>query len=187
MDVVLVRHGETEWSRTGWHTGRTDVALTPHGRAEAERVGTVLVGREFALVLTSPALRSLETARLAGFGAVAQERSDLREWDYGDYEGRTTTEIHTERPGWNLWDDGVPGGETVEEVGERADRIVAEVRGARGDAALFAHGHFLRVLAARWLGLEPGAGKLLALDPATVSVLGYEHEWPVVRAWNERC
>jgi broad specificity phosphatase PhoE len=187
MVVVLIRHGETEWSRTGRHTGRTDVALTAHGRMEAERVGSVLAGREFALVLTSPALRSLETARLAGFGAVAQERPDLREWDYGEYEGRTTAEIRGERPGWNLWDDGVPGGESLEEVGERADRIVAEVRAARGDTALFAHGHFLRVLGARWIGLEPRAGKLLALDPATVSVLGYEHEWPVVRAWNERC
>jgi broad specificity phosphatase PhoE len=185
-EIVLVRHGETEWSRAGRHTGRTDVPLTDAGREQAAALGASLRGREFALVLTSPLSRALETCRLAGLGEVAQERADLQEWDYGAYEGRTTPEIREERPGWTLWRDGVPGGETSAEVGTRADRLIAEVRSAGGDAAIFAHGHLLRVLAARWLGLEPAAGRLLALDTATIGVLGYERETGVIRLWNSR-
>jgi probable phosphoglycerate mutase len=186
-EVVLVRHGETEWSRAGRHTGRTDVPLDERGRAEARALAGMLRGRRFALVLTSPLSRAVESCRLAGLGGSAFVREDLVEWDYGEYEGRTTDEIRGERPGWSLWRDGVPEGETAAEVGTRADRVLTEVESAGGDVAVFAHGHLLRVLTARWLGLEPAAGRLLALDPATISVLGHEHEWRVLRAWNERC
>jgi broad specificity phosphatase PhoE len=185
-EVVLVRHGETEWSRTGRHTGLTDVPLTERGREQARAVGEVLRPRRFVLVLTSPLQRAAETCRLAGFGDVAKQRADLAEWDYGDYEGRTTPEIREERPGWTLWLEGVPGGETAAEVGDRVDRVIAELRSLTGDAAVFAHGHVLRVLAARWLGLEPVDGRMLALDPATISMLGYERETSVLRSWNER-
>lgn len=184
-EAVLVRHGETEWSRSGKHTGRTDVPLTEHGRAQAQAVGEALRGRDFALVLTSPLERARETCRLAGFDDQAQTRDELMEWDYGAYEGRTTPEVREERPGWTLWRDGVPGGETIEQVAERVDRVIEEIRGTDGDALLFAHGHVLRVLTARWLGLEPHAGRLFALDPATLSTLGYERETPVIRLWNE--
>jgi len=183
--VVLVRHGETEWSRAGRHTGRTDVPLTEHGRAQAEAVGGALRGRELGLVLTSPLGRALETCRLAGFGDRAELRDELMEWDYGAYEGRTTTEIREERPGWTLWGDGVLEGETVEQVGARVDRVLDEVRSLEGDALLFAHGHVLRVLTARWLGLDPDAGRLFALDPATLSTLGHERETAVIQLWNE--
>jgi broad specificity phosphatase PhoE len=183
-EVVLVRHGETEWSRSGKHTGRTDVPLTEQGREDAARVADALRDRRFDLVLTSPLARAADTARLAGFGAVAQSRDELREWDYGVYEGRTTPDIREERPGWTLWRDGVPDGETEAEIGARADRLIEELRTLGGDALVFAHGHLLRVLAARWLRLEPGDGRLFALDPATISVLGYERETPVIRVWN---
>lgn len=182
---MLVRHGETEWSRAGKHTGRTDVPLTDLGREQALAVGDALRGREFTLVLTSPLARAAETCRLAGFGEQAQKRDELMEWNYGAYERRTTSEIRETEPGWLLWSSGVPGGETVGEVGLRADAIIAEVRAAGGDALIFAHGHVLRVLAARWLGLEPAAGRLFALDPATLSSLGFEHETEVIRMWNE--
>jgi broad specificity phosphatase PhoE len=185
-EIAVVRHGETEWSRTGRHTGRTDVLLTDQGRREAEAVGVALRERRFALVLTSPLQRAKETCRLAGLADVAVERDDLQEWDYGDYEGRTTTEIRRERPGWTVWKDGVPGGETLAEVGARVDRVLDELREAAGDVAVFAHGHLLRVLAARWLGLEPSAGRLFALDPGTISVLGNERETAVLRGWNVR-
>lgn len=184
-DVVLVRHGETEWSRAGKHTGRTDVPLTAHGREQAEAVGALLRSRRFALVLTSPLGRALDTCRLAGFGDRAQARDELKEWDYGAYEGRTTAELREERPGWTLWRDGVPEGETVEQVGARVDGVLDEVRSVDGDALLFAHGHVLRVLTARWLGLEAEAGRLFALDPATLSTLGHERETAVVRDWNQ--
>jgi broad specificity phosphatase PhoE len=185
-EVVLVRHGETDWSREGRHTGRTDVPLTEHGREQAAAVGRALQGKRFARALTSPLARSHETCRLAGFGDVAVDQRDLVEWDYGAYEGRTTLDIRRERPGWTLWTDGVPEGETVEEVGRRADRVLAEIASAGdGDVIVFAHGHMLRVLAARWLGLEPAAGALFALDPATMSVLGHERETRVLRRWNE--
>jgi probable phosphoglycerate mutase len=184
-EVVLVRHGETAWSRAGKHTGRTDVPLTEHGRLQAQAVGAALRDREFALVLSSPLGRALETCRLAGFGERAELRNELMEWDYGAYEGRTTSEIREQRPGWTLWRDGVPGGETVEQVGARVDRVVDEMRSLEGDALLFAHGHVLRVLTARWLGLDPDAGRLFALDPATLSTLGYERETAVLQLWNQ--
>jgi probable phosphoglycerate mutase len=184
---VLVRHGDTEWSVAGKHTGRTDAPLTAQGRNEALRVGVALRRWQFARVLTSPLSRARETCRLAGLGERAEERDELLEWDYGAYEGRTTAEIRRERPGWTLWDDGVIDGETVEQVGARADRVIAELRMAGGASAVFAHGHVLRVLTARWLGLRPAAGALFALDPATISVLGYERERAVIRSWNGSC
>jgi broad specificity phosphatase PhoE len=141
--------------------------------------------RRFALVLTSPLQRAFETCRIAGFGDVAVTRDDLREWDYGDYEGRTTLDIREERPAWSLWRDGVPRGEASDAVAARADRVLAELRAVAGDAAVFAHGHLLRVLTARWLGLPPDGGRLFALDPGTISILGYERETPVMRLWNE--
>jgi broad specificity phosphatase PhoE len=184
-EIVLVRHGETEWSRAGKHTGRTDVPLTEAGRRQAHVVGTELQTRRFAAVWTSPLSRAAESCRLAGFGDVAVPREELMEWDYGEYEGRTTPEIRSERPGWTLWADGVPAGETVGEVAERVDRVLAEADSVGGDTLFFAHGHVLRVLAARWLGLEPAEGRLFALDPATLSVLGYERETRVIRLWNQ--
>jgi len=184
-EIVLVRHGETEWSRAGKHTGRTDIPLTDEGREQARRVGAALQKRRFAVVWTSPLTRAAETCRLAGFGSVADAKDELMEWDYGAYEGRTTSDIRKERPGWTLWRDGVPGGDTIDQVADSVDRMIAELRSIDGAAVLFAHGHVLRVLAARWLGLEPGAGRLFALDPATISILGYERETPVIRLWNE--
>jgi probable phosphoglycerate mutase len=184
-EVVLVRHGETDWSRSGRHTGRTEVELTEHGRAQAKAVGGALRNRDFALVLTSPLGRALETCRLAGFGDRAVQRDELMEWDYGAYEGRTTAEVREERAGWTLWRDGVADGETIERVGERVDRVITELRTIDGACLLFAHGHVLRVLTARWLGLEPDAGRLFALDPGTLSTLGYERETSVIRLWNE--
>lgn len=187
LRIVLVRHGETEWSASGRHTSRTDVPLTDEGRRQAESLGACLRGWRFALVLTSPLQRAVETCRLAGLGDAADVRRDLLEWDYGDFEGKTTLEIRKERQGWTLWSDGVLGGETAREVGERADRILAHARGAEGDVALFSHGHFLRVAAARWIGQPPEGGRSLALDTATVSVLGYERETPVIVRWNQPC
>jgi probable phosphoglycerate mutase len=184
-EVILVRHGETEWSRTGKHTGSTDIPLTERGRRQAQAVGAALRDRDFALVLTSPLGRAFETCRLAGFGERAVQRDELMEWDYGTYEGRTTAEVREERPGWTLWRDGVPDGETVEQVGERVDRVLDDLRPLDGDALLFAHGHVLRVLTARWLELDPDAGRLFALDPATISALGYERETAVIKLWNQ--
>jgi len=185
--IVLVRHGETKWSAAGRHTSHTDVPLTEGGRRQGEALGSCLKGWRFALVLTSPLRRATETCRLAGLGDEAEIRPDLVEWDYGEYEGRTTYEIRMERPGWTLWSDGVPGGESAEQVGARADRILAEAWRAQGDVALFSHGHFLRVLATRWIGLPPGEGRSLALDTATMSVLGFERETPVIVQWNQPC
>jgi broad specificity phosphatase PhoE len=181
-EIVLVRHGETEWSRDGKHTGNTDVPLTERGREQAKALGAALERRSFARTLTSPLARAAETARLAGFDADA--RDELREWDYGAYEGLKTMEIREERPGWTLWADGVPEGETAAEVAARVDVVLDELRATNGTALVVAHGHLLRVLAVRWIGLDPEAGRLLALDPATVSVLGYERETPVIRVWN---
>jgi broad specificity phosphatase PhoE len=186
-EILLIRHGETEWSRTGKHTGRTDVPLTERGEEDARAVGEALKRRRFELVLTSPLARAIETCRLAGLGDAAVLRDDLAEWDYGAYEGRKTVDIREERPSWSLWRDGVPDGETGAQVGGRVDRVIAELRSLEGDAVVFAHGHLLRVLAARWLGLEPDAGRLFALDPATISILSYERETPVIRLWNENC
>jgi broad specificity phosphatase PhoE len=183
-DLVLVRHAETEWSLNGRHTGRTDIPLTDAGRQAAAALAPRLASRRFALVLCSPLSRARETAALAGFADVAQYRDDLMEYDYGDYEGLTTAEIRARRPGWSLWRDGCPGGETPAEVGARTDRVIAEAVGAEGDVALFAHGHVLRVLAARWLELDASAGALFTYDAGGVSVLGHEHEWHTVRKWN---
>lgn len=184
-EVVLVRHGETLWSRSGKHTGRTDIPLTETGQSQSRHVGDTLGGRRFALVLASPLQRAAETCRLAGLADVAVLRDELMEWDYGAYEGRTTAEIREEVPGWSLWRDGVPGGETAADVGRRVDAVIVDVRAVDGDVALFAHGHLLRVLAARWVGLPPTEGRLFALDPATISILGHERETPVIRGWNE--
>ena len=183
--VVLVRHGQTEWSLSGQHTGTTDIPLTDEGRRQAEALGARLGGWRFERVLSSPLARALDTCRLAGLGDRAEVTDDLREWDYGEYEGRRTVDIREERAGWSLWMDGVPGGETVEDVGRRADRVVEAARRAGGDVALFAHGHVLRVLGARWVGLPPDHGRLLALSTASISVLGWERETAVVERWNE--
>jgi broad specificity phosphatase PhoE len=184
VNIVLARHGETEWSRDGRHTGRTDISLTENGVRQATVLRDALREWSFARVLSSPLSRALETCRLAGLGDAAQTSDDLLEWDYGEYEGITTPQIRESRPDWYLWRDGCPGGEQAADVGRRADRVIAEVEGSDGDVALFAHGHVLRVLAARWLGLGPEAGALLALDTATLSVLGYERETRVLRRWN---
>lgn len=182
-ELWLVRHGETSWSAAGKHTGRTDVPLTDAGRAQAAQLAPLLAQHRFALVLTSPLSRAEETSRLAGFDSAVVD-DDLLEWDYGDYDGRTTAEIRAQRPAWSLWRDGCPGGETADDVGHRADRVVTRARAADGDVVAFAHGHLLRVVAARWIGLPAADGALLGLDTATVSVLGWEREQPVVRRWN---
>jgi probable phosphoglycerate mutase len=186
-DIWLIRHGETPWTILGRHTGRTDLKLTSRGRRQAALLGRRLDGRPFALVLASPLARALETCRLAGYGDVAELEPDLQEWDYGAHEGRTTAEIRTERGGWTLWTDGVPGGETADEVGQRADRVITRASTANGDVALFAHGHLLRIVGARWLGLAASGGGLLALDTGSVSVLGLERERRVILHWNDLC
>jgi broad specificity phosphatase PhoE len=184
-EIVLVRHGQTEWSATGRHTSYTDVPLTPDGERQARALAPALVGRRFAAVLSSPRRRALRTAALAGLPVTATD-DDLVEWDYGEYEGVTTPQIRAERPDWDLWRDGCPGGESPDQVGARLDRALARAREAlaRGDVALVGHGHALRVVGARWVRLPVAAGGLLALDTATVSTLGYEHERRVLRAWN---
>jgi probable phosphoglycerate mutase len=184
QQIVLVRHGATEWSVAGKHTGRTDVPLTEEGHRAAEKLRVPLRAWTFARVLTSPLQRARETCRLAGYGDVAESRDELQEWDYGAYEGRTTGDIRGEAPDWVLWRDGAPGGESPTDVGARADRVLAEVRAVDGDVLLFAHGHVLRVLTARWLELPPGDGRLFALDTATLSVLGYERINSVILRWN---
>lgn len=184
VELWLVRHGETEWSAAGRHTGRTDLPLTPAGEDAARQLGIRLAGTEFGRVLTSPLVRARETCRLAGLADRAEVLPDLREWDYGDYEGLTTAQIREERSGWSLWADGCPDGESAAEVGVRADKVISDVRAGRGPVVAFSHGHLLRVLAARWIGLAPETGALLSLDTASVSVLGYEREQPVIRNWN---
>lgn len=183
-DVWLVRHGETEWAKLGRHTGRTDIPLTDVGRAEARDLAPALVGHAFALVLTSPLARAAETATLAGF-PNARTDPDLREWDYGVMEGRLTTDIRDEFPDWTIWDGPWPNGETIDHIAARCDRLVTELRAVEGDALLFAHGHVLRVLAARWVGMPPTAGRSLALDTATISRLGWERDTPVIELWND--
>ncbi len=184
MEGVIVRHGETEWSLNGRHTGRTDLELTKEGRRRAVAVGKQLAGREFVLVLSSPLLRARETCALAGFSGAAEIDDDLHEWDYGDYEGLTSVQIHEQRPDWRLWRDGCPGGESPAQVAARADRVIERVRATDGDSLLFAHGHILRVLGARWIGLGPDGGSMFALDAGAVSVLGFEHEAEVFQRWN---
>jgi broad specificity phosphatase PhoE len=185
MRVVLVRHGETEWSRDGRHTGRTDVPLTDTGQRQAELLRPRLGAERFVLVLTSPLSRAFDTCRLAGLGDAAQVDPDLLEWDYGEYEGRTTTEIRAERPGWVMWRDGCPGGEGAGAVGARADRVIERCRTAGGDVALFSHGHVLRVVGARWTGARAEAGESLLLSTASASVLGYERGTPAIALWND--
>jgi broad specificity phosphatase PhoE len=184
VEIVLARHGETEWSRDRRHTGRTDIPLTDNGRRQAGVLGDALASRSFARVLSSPLSRALDTSREAGLGDRAELTGDLCEWDYGEYEGITTAEIRTRRPGWNLWRDGCPGGETAADVGRRVDQVLDTLAELEGDAALFAHGHVLRVLTARWLGLGPEAGALFKLDTGTLSALGYERETRVITRWN---
>jgi probable phosphoglycerate mutase len=185
--VFLVRHGATEWSTSGQHTGRTDIPLTEEGRGQAERLRVRLARERFALVLMSPLRRARETVELAGFGAVADVDPDLVEWDYGDYDGRTAAEIRQERPGWTPWHGGFPGGETLEQVAARAARVVARARTIEGDVALFAHGHILRVIAACWLEQPPVEAARYYLATASVSVLGWERETSVIDRWNEAC
>ncbi|MEU6779276.1 histidine phosphatase family protein [Nonomuraea angiospora] len=188
-EMLLLRHGETEWSKAGQHTGRTDLPLTEHGEDQARALAPLVKGQSFDLVLVSPAQRARRTAELAGLTGYEVD-PDLWEWDYGGYEGITTPEIRESRPGWYLWRDGViPGdaehpGESAEQVAARADRVIERARKAGGRVALVAHGHFLRVLAARWLGLGPEEGRLLKLDTGTYSRLGFEHAEPVLLTWN---
>ena len=182
MEVVVVRHGETEWSRTGRHTGRSDIPLTDNGERQARAVGEALRGREFALVVSSPLIRARETARLAGF--EPELRDDLAEWDYGEYDGLTTPQIREQVPDWTIWGYGAVGGESVEQLAARADRVVAELLAVDGDVLVFSHGHFLRVLTARWLELGAADGRLFALDSGTLSTLGFEREQRVIRSWN---
>ena len=181
--LFAVRHGETEWSLSGRHTGRTDVPLLEAGRERATHVGGFLSGHHFVQVLSSPFSRARDTAALAGY-PDAEIDDDLREWDYGDYEGLKTLDIRKDRPNWFLWDDGVPNGETIDEVGARADRVIERVRAVDGDTLVFAHGHVLRILSARWLGQAPGFGRHLILSPATLSILGHEREAPALETWN---
>jgi broad specificity phosphatase PhoE len=180
----LIRHGETAWTVSGAHTGLTDLPLTPNGELQALAIRDRLRGRPFALVLSSPLLRARETCRIAGYAESAGIDPDLIEWNYGAYEGLSTPEIQKNRPNWNLWKDGVPNGETVEEVGHRADRVIARALSAGGDVALFAHGHLLRILSSCWLGLPPDCGRLFALSTATISILGYERDTRVLSNWN---
>ena len=185
--VYLARHGETAWTISRQHTGVTDLPLTAQGEAEAVRLGERLQGLRVAAVLTSPLSRAVRTCELAGFGSRAEVEPDLMEWNYGTYEGRTSADIHAERPDWQLFRDGCPGGESPDQIGARADRVVRRVRAIEGDVLLFSSGHFLRVFAARWLGLPPGAGRYFVLGTASLSAVGYEHDRsdPAIRLWNE--
>ena len=180
----LVRHGETAWSLSGQHTGRTDIPLTAEGERGATLVGEYLRGRTFGLVLTSPLQRASETCRIAGYSQAAAVDPDLREVNYGAYEGRTTAEVRNENPGWSFWQCGAPGGESVHDVARRAERVLARVLSLEGAVALFSHGHFLRVLTACWLGLPPDSARLFALGTSSVSVLGHERESRVIAMWN---
>lgn len=184
-ELWLVRHGETEWVLSRRHTGRTDLPLTARGETQARALAPLLEGTRFARVLASPLARARRTAELAGFGAGQIELDDdLMEVDYGEYEGRTTAEIRRARPGWDLWRDGCPGGETIADAARRAERVIARAREADGPVLLVAHGHLLRTLAARALELAPEAGRHFKLDPSTISVIGSEHEWPALTQWN---
>jgi probable phosphoglycerate mutase len=184
QQVYLIRHGETEWSLSGQHTGTTDIPLTENGRQVARLLKPVLDKQSFARVWTSPLKRARETCELAGFGERAEIDHDLMEWNYGEYEGLTPKQIHAKAPGWMIFTDGCPGGEDPEEIGTRVDRVIARVRGVDGDVALFAHGHVFRVFAARWLGLPATAGQHFLLDTATLNILGYYRDIPAVKRWN---
>ena len=186
FSIYLARHGETAWSLTGQHTGVTDLPLTERGERNAARLGERLAGLVFTKVLTSPLQRAMRTCELAGFGEAAGVDRDLVEWNYGDYEGLRTSEIHAKRPDWQLFRDGCPNGESPQQIGARADCVVNRVRAIKGNVLIFSSGHFLRVLAARWLGLEPAAGKFFMLSTASLSALTYEHELshPAIQFWN---
>ena len=184
QQVYLIRHGETEWSLTGQHTGITDIPLTENGRRLAMRLEPILAKQKFVMVLTSPLKRARDTCELSGLGAAAHIDNDLVEWNYGEYEGLTSREIRKKTPGWLLFDHGCPGGETPEQVGDRADRIIVRARGQQGNVALFAHGHLLRVVAARWLGFAAGAGRHFLLDTGTLNILSYYQGIPAIKEWN---
>ena len=183
--ALLVRHAETEWSRDGRHTGRTDIPLTDGGRARARELRERLAPWRFELVLVSPSLRARETCELSGLGEQGQARPELLEWDYGDYEGLTSAQIAADRPGWKLWRDGAPGGESPAQIGARADATIAELRRADGAVAVFSHGHMLRVLGARWIGLDAAGGGSLGLTTAALCLLAHEHGSPIVARWND--
>ncbi len=185
--LYLARHGETAWSLSGQHTGMTDLPLTEEGERHAAQLGQRLKGLRFAKIMTSPLQRAARTCELAGFGAVAEVETDLLEWNYGRYEGRTSADIHAEAPDWELFRDGCPDGESQEQVGARADRVVRKARAAEGNVLVFSSGHILRMVGARWLGLEPGAGRYLYLRTASLSALGYEHarSKPVIQLWDD--
>ena len=187
--IWLARHGETAWSLSGQHTGRTDLPLTERGQKNAELLGKRLARRSFPAVFTSPLQRARRTCEIAGFADSARVEPDLVEWDYGEYEGLTTAQILQRRPDWNLFRDGCPGGESVAQISARADRAVSKLRAANGDVLVFSSGHILRVIAARWLGMPASAGEHFALDTATLSVLGYLHNLaePAIRLWNDAC
>ncbi len=186
-EVTLVRHGQTEWSKTGRHTGRTDVPLTDLGRQQAVALGKMIEDAKFDRVLSSPLSRAWETMELAGLANSDVASDDLVEWDYGDYEGRPTAEIRVDLPGWTVWTHPIVGGESIEDVSARADRVIDSVLESEGSIVMFAHGHILRILAARWMGLAPDAGRALSLDTATRSTLGWERENRVIRTWNVMC
>jgi probable phosphoglycerate mutase len=183
-EVWLARHGETDWSAAGRHTGRTDIPLNETGRDAARALREKLSGPSFDAVLTSPLGRARETCELSGYGAEAAIDADLREWDYGDYEGITTNEIRETRPGWSVFADGCPGGEELDDVAARADAVIGRLRGTDGRALVFSHGHMLRILAARWIDTDPTVGANLVLGTATISVLGWERETPTITRWN---
>lgn len=183
--ITLVRHGETEWSKAGKHTGRSDIPLTPVGEEAARKLAARLAGPSYSAVWSSPSLRARTTCELAGYGDSAIIKDDLAEWSYGDYEGVTTKEILAGRPGWNLFSDGCPNGETAADVGHRADNVLAELRAAEGAVLIFSSSHFLRVLGARWIGLPPEGGASFVLDTASISILDDYHDAPVIRRWNQ--
>jgi broad specificity phosphatase PhoE len=184
VELWLIRHGETEWSISGQHTSRTDIPLTDHGRQRAAEIRDYLQNRNFSLVLSSPRQRARETCRIAGFGDVAQVDENLGEWDYGEYEGRTTADIRKEQPGWTIWDNTPPGGESLEQVAARCQKLIERSLIAGGKVALFSHAHLLRILAATWIGLPPKAASMLTLGTGSVSTLSFERETRVIQTWN---
>jgi len=184
--LFVIRHGATEWSRGGQHTGHTDIPLLPEGEAQARATGALLAGHEFALVLTSPLQRARRTCELVGLADQSEIEPNLIEWDYGDYEGITSAQIHETVPGWTVWTGAVPGGETIDQVAARADAVIERALTADGDTIVFAHGHILRMLTARWCELDPTEGRRFVLDPATLCVLGWEHASRAILQWNNR-
>ncbi len=182
--IFLIRHGETAWSLSGQHTSRTDLALTPHGEEVARQLARRLAGKQFAQVLTSPMGRARQTCKLAGYETVARVENDLQEWDYGDYEGKTSAEIHQQRPGWNIYHDGCPNGESPEQIAARADGVIVKLRALEGTVAVFSHGHFLRALAMRWVDLSIMEGQRFGLDTASIGTLAFEHNQPIISLWN---